>query len=29
MEELADAISKKRPALLRLLCSTYQLEDFP
>jgi len=29
MEELADAVSKKRLASLRLMCSRYQLEDFP
>jgi len=28
-EELADAVSKKRPTSLRLLCSPCQLEDFP
>jgi len=29
IEELADSVLKKRPASLRLLCSPYQLEDFP
>jgi len=29
IEELADTVLKKRSASLRLLCSPYQLEDFP
>jgi len=28
-EELANAVSKKKLASLRLLCSPCQLEDFP